>query len=96
MQDDDKPALAFFETFVSLIRPRQANDAVIDCQNFYLERLREAEKHDSQRSKIPLPQLATLMTMALDGLSVVHLARRDDHQTALDAEQLIAALHHLV
>lgn len=96
MQENEKEALAFFETFVSLIRTERAEGAVIDGVQFILGLLQEAEKHDSQPSRIPLAQLATLLTMTTDGLSLIHLARRDHRQSERDVEQLITAIQHLV
>ena len=96
IRDNDKESLAFFETFVSLIRPGKANNAVIEGGQFILDGLRVAEQHDPRPSKIPLPQLATLLTMTGDGLTLIHFARGDDRQSGQDVEQLIAALQHLV
>lgn len=94
--DQENETLAFFETFISLIRTGTANTAVAGGQQFFLDYLHEAEKHDSRPSNTPLPQLATIMTMVVDGLALIHLARRDPQQTTRDLDELITALQHLI
>jgi DNA-binding transcriptional regulator YbjK len=96
LQDRERELLAFFETLVSLIRPAKADDAYRYGEKYLLELLSEAAKHDTRPSKTSLPQLATLLIFTLDGLSLIHLTRRDHRKSAQDVEQLIAAIQHLV
>lgn len=92
----DDEALAFFETFVGLMRPRRAAGAVDMGQQRLVDMMTEAQSHDPRTCKTPIPQLVNLILMAGDGLALIHLARRDDAATANELTHLIDALLHLV
>jgi AcrR family transcriptional regulator len=96
LRTDEANALAFFETFISLMRPHRAAGTVDVGQQRLLELMTAAQKHDAEPSRTPIPQLAVLILMAGDGLSLIHLARRDDAATAQELTHLIDALQHLV
>lgn len=96
LRTNEQEALAFFETFIALMRPGTAHTAVSTAQEQLVGLLSEAERHDTRPARIPLEQLAILLTMTVDGLSLIHLARRDQEQTQYEVEQLISALQHLV
>ncbi|MGQ0845406.1 MAG: TetR/AcrR family transcriptional regulator [Sporichthyaceae bacterium] len=89
-------ALAFAETLVALIRSGNSAGTSGAAHSLVLELLRRAAEHDTEPSRIPLPQLANLILMAADGLGLVHLARGDSRQTARDLKAMIAALQSLV
>lgn len=92
----DDEALAFFETFVALMRPRRAGGAVDVGEQRLVEMMTEAQRHDPEPCRTPITQLASLILMAGDGLALIHLARRDDARTAQELTHLIDALQHLV
>jgi hypothetical protein len=96
VRDSEEVVLAFFETYVSMLRPATGAHTVTDAHRALLALLREAETSDSEPSSIPLPQLAYLLMMAADGMTIIHLARQDAQQTSQDIRQLIAALQSLV
>jgi hypothetical protein len=39
--------------------------------------LTEAQRHDSHPARIRMPRLAMLLSLTVDGLSLLHLARHD-------------------
>ena len=96
IEDNERIGLAFFETFVSLIRPQRASESVKNGQQFLLDGLLESAKSDPIASRISLPRLANLLTMAVDGITLIHFAREDQQCTEQDVENLITALQHLV
>lgn len=96
LRTSDDEALAFFETFVALMRPRRAAGAVDVGRQRLVEMMTEAQRHDAEQCRTPIPALAALILMAGDGLSLIHLARRDDTATAQELTHLIDALQHLV
>ena len=96
IQENEKESLAFFETFVSLIRPQRASSSVVNGQRFLLDGLHEAAKHDPVPSKVSLAQLATLLCMIVDGITLIHFAREDRPETERDVDQLITALQCLL
>lgn len=96
MRDSEEQALAFFETFVSMLRPATGRFTVTDTHEVLVTLLREAEENDSRPSNIPLPQLAYLMIMIADGLTLIHLSRQDADQTSSDVRQLIIGLQALI
>lgn len=95
-RDSEKEVLAFLETFVSLLRSGGANSSVVECRQFLVEHMREAEKQDARPSNIPLSRLATLLIITADGLLLMHLSHLDYGETEENASQLIAALQTLV
>lgn len=96
LRTNEDEALAFFETFVALMRPRRAAGAVDVGEQRLVEMMTKAQGHDATPCRTPIPQLAALVLMAGDGLSLIHLARRDDARTAAELTHLIDALQHLV
>lgn len=96
VRDCENQALAFFETYVSMLRPATGEHTVADTHKVLLALLNEASQSDTEPSRIALPQLAYLVMMAADGFTLIHLARKDPTQTELDVCQLIAGLQSLV
>jgi AcrR family transcriptional regulator len=96
LRTDEANALAFFETFVSLMRPHRALGTVEVGQQRLVELMTEAQQHNPEPSRTPIPQLAALVLMAGDGLSLIHLGRRDEAATARELTHLIDAIQHLV
>lgn len=93
---NEQEALAFFETFVALMRPGTAHTAVDAARRQLVALLSEAQRHDPSPVRIPLAQLAILLTMTIDGISLIHLARGEPDQTEQDVARLISALQYLV
>jgi AcrR family transcriptional regulator len=96
LRNNDTEALAFFETFIALMRSHTAAGAVDTAERRLVTLMTEAQRHDTRPSRTPLPQLAVLLTMAVDGLSLIHLARRDEARTIEELTHLIDAYQHLV
>ncbi len=88
-------ALAFAETFVATLRTGTAAGVVGDAHALVLDLLRAAAAHDPAPPGTPLEDLAHLVLIAADGLTLVHLATRDDAGTTRHARHLAAALRAL-
>ena len=96
IRDGEELALAFAETLVALLRPGTATATVVEAERTLLSLLCDAENSDPQPSRLPLDRLASLTLMAIDGLTIIYLGRRDRERTEDDVEHLIAALQSLV
>jgi TetR/AcrR family transcriptional regulator, regulator of biofilm formation and stress response len=92
----DDETLAFFETVIALMRPQRAAGAWDTFQHLLVELMSEAQRHDPRPPRTPLPQLALLLIMAVDGLALFHLACHDDTRTTQELTLLVDALQHLV
>lgn len=95
LKTNEQEALAFFETFIALMRPGSAHTPVTAAREQLVALLSEAQRHDPRQARVPLEQLAILLTMTVDGISLIHLARDDKSQTEREVDQMIDALQCL-
>jgi AcrR family transcriptional regulator len=96
VQEAQKPATAFFEIYVGTLRSGQTNETVEFVRAEIIGILEEAQRFDPETPRVPLPQLASLVMMAAEGLTLLHLGRADKHRTNADVAHLIAAIQSLV
>lgn len=88
-------ALAFVEAFVAMLRAGHARRPLDDAHALVLSLLRDAALHDPQPPETPMEDLTQLALVAVDGLTLVHLATRDAKQTERHLELLMRALRAL-
>jgi hypothetical protein len=62
--------------------PQTAAGMVETAEQHLVKLMTEAERQDPAPSRTPLPQFAVLLTMVVDGLSPIHLTRRDESRAA--------------
>lgn len=89
-------ALAFVETFVAMLRTGAAGPTFTAVHTLVLDVLRQAAAHDEEPRRTPLEELARLVLIAADGLTLVHLVTRDQENTEQDLQRLIAAVQSVL